>query len=189
MDDVALIVIDVQCGLDEPRLGRRNNPEAESNMARLLAHWRACGRPLVHIQHASTEPNSPLRPERPGFAIKACVQPQNGEAHFVKSVNSAFIGTPLESWLRDRDVTRVVMIGLTTEHCVSTSVRMAANLGLDVVLVEDATAAFAKSAPDGGEIDADTVHRVNILSLQGEFCRVAGTDQLLRADTWQTCAL
>ena len=188
MDDVALIVIDVQSGLDEPRLGSRNNPHAEANMAKLLQRWRARGLPVVHIQHASTETDSPLRPERPGFAIKECVEPDNGEAHFVKSVNSAFIGTPLAAWLSERNLTRVVMVGLTTEHCVSTSVRMGANLGLDVVLAEDATAAFAKPLPDGGEVDAETVHRVNVLSLQGEFCRVTSTERLLSADSWATCA-
>jgi len=70
-DKTALIIIDVQDGLDEPRLGKRSHPDAEQNMARLLADWRANERPIFHVQHMSTEPNSPLRPELPGNAIKS----------------------------------------------------------------------------------------------------------------------
>ena len=78
-DKTALIIIDVQDGLDDPSLGERNNPDAESNIARLLAAWRATGRPIYHVQHMSTEPNSPLRPELPGNAIKKIVAPQGDE--------------------------------------------------------------------------------------------------------------
>lgn len=59
----ALIVIDVQAGFDEPRWGSRNNPQAEDNIARLLSVWRSGQRPVFHIQHMSTEPDSPLRPQ------------------------------------------------------------------------------------------------------------------------------
>jgi nicotinamidase-related amidase len=59
---VALLVIDVQQGLASPSLGLRNNPQAESNIAKLLAAWRERDLPIVHIQHCSTEPDSSLRP-------------------------------------------------------------------------------------------------------------------------------
>ena len=97
-----LLLIDVQQGLASPSLGQRNNPQAESNMARLLAAWRAHGLPILHIQHCSTEPDSPLRPELPGNAFKKEVQPKAGEPVFRKTVNSAFIGTGLEQYLRDK---------------------------------------------------------------------------------------
>jgi nicotinamidase-related amidase/catechol 2,3-dioxygenase-like lactoylglutathione lyase family enzyme len=175
----ALILIDVQRGFDDPRLGPRNNPDAEASMARLLAAWRAAGRPVVHIRHMSTEPESPLRPGTPGNAFKPVVAPLDGEPVFEKSVNSAFIGTGLEAYLREAGITSLVMAGLTTDHCVSTSARMAGNLGFTTVVVADATATFDRTGHDGVRYDAETVHRTALASLHGEFAAVVRVDDLL----------
>src|SRR5580658_4039598 len=96
----ALIVVDVQQAFLDPRLGERNNPQAESNIARLLAAWRTSGRSIRHIVHDSTEPNSLLRPDCPGNAIQAIALPKASEPVYRKHVNSAFIGTNLEKDLR-----------------------------------------------------------------------------------------
>src|SRR5689334_25433117 len=130
-----LLVIDVQQGMDNPRLGKRNNPDAEKRIADVIAAWRAAGKPVVHVQHDSVEPQSVLRPDRPGNAVKPEAKPVDGEPVFRKNVNSAFIGTDLESYLRDRGTDNLVLVGLTTEHCVSTSGRIAANLGFKVAIV------------------------------------------------------
>ncbi|MCP4392260.1 MAG: cysteine hydrolase [Gammaproteobacteria bacterium] len=179
----ALLVIDVQKGLTEATLGERNNPDAEANMAQLLAACRAHRWPIVHIRHCSVEPASALRPELPGNAYKDEVLPLAGEKEFTKSVNSAFIGTGLEQYLRDSGISKLVIIGLTTDHCISSSTRMASDLGFDVTLVTDATAAFERNSYDGVNYSADEIHRVNLVSLGGEFCRLRSTAQLLDALT------
>ncbi|NDJ61307.1 MAG: cysteine hydrolase [Chloroflexi bacterium] len=178
-DNTALIIIDVQDGLDEPRLGTRNNPDAEGNIVRLLAGWRAQGRPIYYVQHMSTEPNSPLRPDLPGNAIKRIVAPHGAEPVIQKSVNSAFIGTDLEQRLRAAGIQTVVLVGLVTDHCVSTTARMAGNLGFTTFVVDDATATFERSGPDGTTYPAEIVHAVELASLHGEFATVVKTDQLL----------
>jgi nicotinamidase-related amidase len=175
----ALLVIDVQKGLASPSLGSRNNPQAESNIARLLSAWRERDLPIIHIQHCSTEPDSPLRPELPGNAFKQEVQPMAGEQVFRKSVNSAFIGTGLEQFLHDSDISQLIIVGLTTDHCVSASARMASDLGFDVLLISDATAAFERSGYDGVHYSGDEIHRVNLVSLDGEFCRIRSTAEIL----------
>src|SRR5712691_2438216 len=96
--NAALLVIDVQQGFEEPVWGgSRNNPQLEENIACLQDEWRASGRVLIHVQHDSRWPGSPLYPGRPGHAIKAAVRPFPGETVIHKSVNSAFIGTGLEA--------------------------------------------------------------------------------------------
>ena len=175
----ALLLIDIQQGLDEPRWGARNNPGAEQQVAALLAAWRKAKWPVIHVQHMSQEPASPLRPGSPGNAFKPQAMPRDGEPVFQKTVNSAFIGTDLEAHLRREGIHTLVIVGLTTDHCVSTTVRMAGNLGFDVVVVEDATATFERTGPDGVRYSADQMHRIALASLHGEFAQVQSADQVL----------
>lgn len=178
-DDAALLIIDVQDGFDDPRWGVRNNPDAEERIAELLALWRGSGRPVIHVQHLSREPDSPLRPGQPGAEIKAVVAPGPGEALFQKQVNSAFIGTDLEDHLRRERIGTLVVTGLTTDHCVSTTTRMAGNLGFDTYLVADATATFGKRGPDGTEYDPGLIHDTALASLHGEFAEVLRFEELV----------
>lgn len=177
--DTALIVIDVQRGFDDPRWGRRNNPDAEENIARLLAAWRRTGRPIVHIQHHSRSPQSPLRPGQPGNDIKDVARPLPGEPVIPKRVNSAFIGTDLERRLRAAGIGTVVIAGLTTDHCVATTTRMAGNLDFETYLVADATATFDRVGPDGVRYAAEQVHAVSLASMHEEFATVIDTAALL----------
>lgn len=175
----ALLLIDVQQGLDDPKFGARNNQDAEQRIADLLAAWRSSSRPVIHVQHMSVEPHSPLRPELPGNAFKVEAQPVAGEPVFQKTVNSAFMGTDLEAHLRDNGIDALVVAGITTDHCVSSTVRMAGNLGFTVTVVEDATATFERIGPDGAHLTADTMHRAALASLHGEFATVRSTRDVL----------
>ena len=178
-DRPALIVIDVQQGFDDPYWGRRNNPQAEEKIEQLLSAWRQAKHPIIHFQHLSLESNSPLRQDRPGHAFKPEAKPQKGESIMTKHVNSCFIGTDLEKTLREKNIQTVVLCGLTTDHCVSTTTRMAGKLGFTAYVAADATATFGKSLPDGTAFDAELVHQVALASLHKEFAEVMNVQQIL----------
>jgi nicotinamidase-related amidase len=177
--NAALLIIDVQQGFDDPVWGRRNNPQAEANIVRLLEAWRDQQWPIIHVQHHSRFPDSPLHHANPGHALKLQVQPLSGETLITKQVNSAFIGTPLESLLRQQQITTLVVTGLTTNHCVETTVRMAGNLGFLTYLVGDATATFDRMGPDGRLHRAEDIHTISLTSIHGEFAQVVTTDEAL----------
>jgi len=178
--DAALLIIDVQKAIDHASWGERNNPQAERNIARLLQAWRAAGRPIYHIRHDSTEPASHYRPGQPGNDFKPEAAPAAGEAVIAKRTNSAFIGTDLEPRLRAAGHTTLVVAGVITNNSVEATVRMAGNLGFATYLVEDAAFTFGRKDWDGTLRTAAEVHAMSLANLDGEYCTVVRTEEMVR---------
>ncbi|CAI7578081.1 unnamed protein product [Penicillium bialowiezense] len=213
----ALILIDNQWGFKNPSTtahwgGTRSNPQYEANIQALLSAFRAArsasATPLevIHVFHSSVSPGSPFHPSHPEGGIRplefATPASDGSEPVFWKTVNSSFIGTGLEAHVRGKGFRQLIIAGLTTDHCVSTTTRMAANLGVvdyypdgpvrlradgthenelnvengRIVLVDDATATFSKAG-----IDPEIIHRVSIASLDGEFADALTTHTVVDA--------
>lgn len=179
----ALILIDIQEGFNQLDYfgGERNNPDAEQKAGVLLQTWRARKWPVFHVKHCSVSPGSPLTEGLPGNAFRAEVSPLAGEPIIKKSVNSAFIGTDLKLQLDALYIQTVVIAGLTTQHCVSTTTRMAGNYGYKTFVVSDATAAFRSQGIDGQSFAPDLVHQLSLATLQHEFAIVLRTSEIIPA--------
>lgn len=177
----ALLLIDIQKGIDESAFygGHRNNPMAEQQAAILLERWRTLGLPIFHVRHSSQNPDSPLHASKSGFAIKEIVKPQNNESVITKKVNSAFIGTNLLHLLKEVPTKTIVIVGLTTNHCVSSTARMAGNLGLKTYVIADAVATFDSQDLIGNLLSAELMHQTALASIQGEFATVIDTSDIL----------
>lgn len=167
-----LLPIDVQRGFDEPAWPRRWNTDFDARGLALLAAWRASGRPLIHVRHDSVSSGSTLEPRHPGNAFRPGFEPVGDEPVVSKSVNSAFIGTDLDLRLRRLGVDTVVTFGISTDMCVSTTVRMGANMGWKMVLVADACDCFDLPDGAGGVIPARAVQAAHVATLGFEFCQV-----------------
>lgn len=175
----ALLIVDVQKAFEDKKWGERNNHSAEENISRILTLWREKGWLVVHIQHTSDHPSSVFYPKNEGFAIKEIVEPIGEEVVIQKKVNSSFIGTNLEDFLKANEISQVVITGLTTPHCVSTTTRMSGNLGFETFLISDATAAFGLKDQNNIYYDAETIHNVSLATIHDEFATVLTTDQLI----------
>ncbi len=179
----ALVVIDVQRAFDEWEAAgqRRNNPQAVARIADLLAAFRAAGAPIFHIRHQGTRPGSSFFPDGTGYPVKEEARERDGEPVIVKRVNSAFIGTDLETRLRAAGIGTLVICGATTNHCVETTTRMAGNLGFDARLVRDATWTFNRTGPDGDVHSAEAIHAMTLANLNGEFARIVTASEAIAA--------
>ncbi len=174
----ALILIDIQNGFQNVEYwgGQRNNPDAELRASELLKIWRSNSLPIFHVKHCSSIPTSPLHETHSGNQFNDAVFPAEGEPIIKKKANSAFIGTDLQAQLDSSKITTLVIAGLTTDHCVSTTVRMAGNLGYKTFLVANATATFNKKGIDGRNYPAELIHETALASLNEEFATIVTTD-------------
>ncbi|MRW92567.1 isochorismatase family protein [Duganella sp. FT80W] len=176
-----LIIIDMQKGMASAAAGQRNNPDAEQNIAALLQAWRKAGAPVVHVRHMSRTPGSVFWPGQPGAEFQEQLAPLPNSHVLEKNVPDAFINTGLERWLRVRDITRLVIVGVSTNNSVEATARTAGNLGFDTEVVADATFAFAKVDYAGTPRSADEVHAMALANLQGEYATIVDTRQVLAA--------
>ena len=177
----ALLLIDIQKAFldkDYPG-GKRNNLDAELICGKILERWRELDLNVIHVRHSSTNPDSKLHKSKPGFEFNDFVKPKGGEKVLTKKVNSAFIGTGLNEILKDLNINTLVVVGMTTNHCISTSVRMAGNLGYETYLVSDSTACYNTIGLDGKEIDCEVIYQSSMASLKNEFASILKSEELL----------
>ena len=176
----ALILVDIQKAFlekDYPGL-IRNNEHAEFICGKILKKWRTLDLPIIHVRHSSTNPESKLHKSRPGFEFNDYVTPLETEMVLTKEVNSAFIGTNLENILIKSHIDTLVIVGMTTNHCISTTVRMSGNLGFDTYLISDSTACYNTKGLNGEIIDCNTIYNSSLASLQEEFATVIDSKEL-----------
>lgn len=176
-----LLPVDMQRAFDAPPWPRRWNRHVDENGLALLARWREAGRPIIHVRHDSVEPGSTLAPGEPGNRFRPGFEPRDGEPLVTKSVNAAFIGTDLDLRLRRLGAEAVVLFGISTDMCVSTTTRVGSNLGWKMILVEDACDCFDLPGPDGKVLRAEDVHAAHVATLGFEFATAAKTAAVLKA--------
>ncbi|RCS24828.1 cysteine hydrolase [Phyllobacterium salinisoli] len=177
----ALIVIDVQNAIDDPKWGRRGQHGAEAAIARLLAAWRERRLPVIHIRHDSIDPASPYRPGTSGNDFKAEAAPQPGEPVVDKRTNNAFIGTDLTDVLDELQIGSLVITGVLLENSVDATVRMAANLGFEVTIAGDAVASIDRKDHSGRVWTAEEVHALTLSILDGEYARISNSKAIIEA--------
>lgn len=179
--NAALIIIDQQKGILHPRLGRRNNPQAEERILDLLGLWRRSVRPVIHVQHLSRSPDSVFWPEQEGVEFQQRFLPRDGEWLIQKQVPDAFCVTGLESRLREAGIGQMVIVGVATHNSVESTARTAGNLGFDTWVAEDGCFTFDKTDYFGTLHSAEAVHGMSLGNLQGEYATVVSSAWILAA--------
>ncbi|UOP10580.1 cysteine hydrolase family protein [Pseudomonas palleroniana] len=177
--NAALMIIDMQQGMNDAKLGRRNNPHAELHIQHLLSAWRQSRRPVVHVRHISRTPGSVFWPGQPGCEFQAALAPLQHEHVVEKNVPDAFTATGLERWLHMRSIQQLVIAGVITNNSVEATARSGGNLGFDVIVVEDACYTFDQTDLRGHLWPAEDVHALSLSNLAMDYARIISTTDIL----------
>lgn len=188
-DNAALVVIDMQNGINRPSLGRRNNPAAEDNIDALLNAWRTTVRPIVHVRHISRSPESIFWPGQSGAEFQPRFAPLAHEHVVEKNVPDAFAATGLERWLRVRDITQLVIAGVITNNSVEATARSAGNLGFETIVASDAAFTFDLRDLNGRLWPAEDVHALSLANLAMDYAVVLTTDEIVRRTPSRVCSV
>jgi nicotinamidase-related amidase len=164
--DAVLLIVDAQEAVDGPRPGAGDGPEVETNIAALVAAWRAEGLPLVHV---GRQPAGPPLP------------PLEGEIVIVRNATSAFVGADLEARLDELGATTLVLCGALATHALEASARHAADLGYQVFVVADACRAVDTADLRGRLWPAEDVRALALAHLKGETATIVDVATTLRA--------
>ncbi len=169
--DAALLVIDAQDAVEDRRPSAGHAPEADRNIAALVAAWRAEGLPLVHVGRP------PIAPSALAFAIP----PLEGEIVIVRNATSAFIGSDLEARLDELGVTTLVLCGTLATDALGASARHASDLGYRPFVVADACRAVDTTDLRGRLWPANDVRALALARLKGETAAIVDVATTLRA--------
>jgi len=168
----ALLILDMQVGLFHGPDPLWRSAALLDAVNLLLDKAHQAGAPVFLARHVGP-PGSPIEPGSPLTHLIDELRLQGDEVIFEKHRPSAFAATPLAAWLRERGAEGVVIAGLKTQYCVDSTCRVARDLGLDAVLVED-----AHSCSDTEVLSAEQIVAHHNATLAGPFCR------LVRAADW-----
>lgn len=179
MSNQALIIIDQQQGIDHPKLGDRNNPDAEIVILKLLEQWRDKRLPVIHVKHRSKDPESVFWPHQEGFDFKLGFEPQKDEFTIEKQTPCAFTNTSLLTHLQTNNINSFVLVGVATNNSIESTARTGGNLELDVTVLEDACFTFSKHDYFGAPRTADEVHAMSLANLSEEYANILHSTKVL----------
>lgn len=175
-----LVIVDIQRdyfpGGAYPLVGA---DDAAERAAVLLAHHRAAGGRVIHVQHESLEEGADmLVPGTPGGEIDPRVAPTDGETVVRKTFPNAFLETGLNELLGGAEASDLVVVGMMSSMCVDATVRAAADLGYAVTVAADACAA-PDLEYDGTQVGGADVHAAFMAALASAYARVVPVADLV----------
>jgi nicotinamidase-related amidase len=165
----ALLIIDIQDFYFPGGKVPLVEPEAAAkNAAKVLAAFRAEGKPVIHVRHDF----------EPGGTIHASVAPIEGEKVFTKTEVSCFNGTQVLAHLKELGVENLVIVGMQTHMCLEAATRAAHDLGFEVTVVGDACATRDLKYGDR-TVPAADVHASTLATLNRTYAKVVDAETFL----------
>ncbi|ANE77442.1 isochorismatase family protein [Dickeya solani] len=174
----ALLIIDMQRFVtDSIQQGMGYYPATcIENMTRVLEQFRTTGATVIHVRHESAA-GTPMQPGAPLAMPMEAFDALPEEPVFIKNTSSAFSSTALLPYLQSKQIAEVVVIGAVAGFCVNSTVRMGSDLGLNMVVVNDAVISFELQPAN---LTAKEIFDVTLALLGTSFARSISTEAFLK---------
>lgn len=167
MANTALVIVDVQVAMFSPLEGSMvwNGEKVLHNIDLLLENARESATPVIFIQHTSPE-DAEYAEGLPTWHIHPEIAPLPEETVVKKAYWDAFQGTDLHEILQEKEIDRLIIVGMQTEYCLDTTVRSALAKDYSVILVKDAHTTFDSPVLKAEQIVA---HHTHVLGSRAEI--------------------
>jgi len=172
-----LVLIDIQNEYLDGPIALPGAGAAVEKAADLLARARKAGAKIVHVAHKGGKGSLFDREAHRGAIVDA-VAPVAGEAVIEKPRPNSFSGTDLAEAVGAPGAP-LVMAGFMTHMCVSSTARAALDLGYQTAIAADACATRDLPKPDGGVIDAASLHDAELSALADRFAGVFKASEIV----------
>lgn len=175
-----LIIIDIQNDYFEGgTMTLVNSDKACENAKLILDRFRYENLPVIFIQHIATRSSATFfLPETKGAEIHKTLNPLANEKVIIKHFPNSFRETDLLDYLREKQITDLVICGMMTHMCVDATTRAAKDYGFDITVIGDACA--TKDLEINGHIvTADNVQNSFLAALNYFYSTVKTTGQYL----------
>lgn len=136
---MVLLVIDTQEMITNEELYQF--PLFEKNVKTLIGQARKNGVEVIYIRHDDGK-DAELTKGKPGFEIYPGFAPMEGERIFDKDVNSAFKGTGLLEYLKEKQEERIMVVGLQTDYCMDATIKCGFEHGFLMIVPENTNSTF-----------------------------------------------
>lgn len=169
----ALVVIDVQEAMVKE--GPYACDQVIKNIKHLIEQARSNNIEVIYVQHIG-EAGSILEEDSEGWQIYHEIAPLTGEPIFTKHFNSAFRQTGLQSYLKEKEIERLILTGMQTEYCIDTTIKVAFEYGFDIVIPEMTNTTYDNELFTGQELYKYYNHMI----FKNRFALVEGMEETLK---------
>ncbi len=168
-EKTALVLIDIQNFYFPGGKSELVEPEkASKNATVILNRFRSEDMIVIHVRHNF----------EPGGEIHESVKPLEGEMVITKNEVSAFNGTNLQSYLEEKQIKNLVLVGMQTHMCLEGTARAAYDLGYKCIVIGDACATKDLEY-NGIVVKANDVH-ISTLKTLDSYADILDTEEFLK---------
>jgi nicotinamidase-related amidase len=176
----ALIIIDIQNDyFKDGKMALEGSDDACKNARYVLDKFRADDLPVIHIQHVAARPEATFfLPGTNGAEIHETVKPLRTEKVITKHYPNSFRDTELLEYLKEKQITDLIICGMMTHVCVDSTTRAAKDFGFNITLIGDACATKDLEI-NGDVVKASEIQKSFFAALNYFYSSVMSTEEYL----------